>query len=87
MDALAIGTLVASNRSGLALQAPDGTVLEVEWPFRYSAQRGATGLTLLDDAGQVVAHEGQQVQMGGGSGADNAFHACPGSVSVFVPAK
>ena len=87
MDALATGTLVSSARSGLALKAADGTLLEVEWPFGYTATRDATGLTLLDSAGVVVAHEGQQVQAGGGSGADNVFHACPGSVSVVVPPK
>lgn len=85
MDALAIGTLVASNRSGLALRAADGTILEVEWPFGYSARRDAAGLALLDATGVAIAYEGQQVQMGGGSGADSAFHACPGSVSVVTP--
>ena len=82
MDALAIGMLVTSVKSGLALQAENGTVLEVEWPFGYTARREATGLALYDNAGVLVAHEGQRVQAGGGSGADNVFHACPGSVSV-----
>jgi hypothetical protein len=84
MDALATGTLVASAKSGLAIRAADGTVIEVEWPFEYTAKRDVTGLTLIDSAGGVVAHEGQVIQMGGGSGAENVFHACPGSISVVA---
>ena len=82
MDALAIGKLVPSSRSGLALQAPDGTILEVEWPCGYTARRELTGLTLLDSTGAVIAHEGQEVHAGGGGGADNVFHTCPGSITV-----
>jgi hypothetical protein len=82
MDALATGTLVPSSRSGLAIRAGDGTVVEVEWPFQYTARRDLTGLALVDSAGVVVAHEGQVVQMGGGTGADNVFHACPGSITI-----
>lgn len=83
MDALATGTLVASAKSGLAIRAGDeGEMIEVEWPFGYTARRDLTGLALVDGAGTVIAHEGQVIQMGGGSGADNVFHACPASISV-----
>ena len=82
MDALATGTLVPSNASGLGIRAADGTSFAVEWPFEYTARREALGLTLLDSVGAVVAREGQVIQMGGGFGADNIFHACPGSISV-----
>ena len=82
MDALATGTLISSNLSGLAIKADDGTVTEVEWPFEYTARREAQGLTLVDSVGQVVAREGQLIQMGGGTGADGVFHACPGSIAV-----
>jgi len=82
MDALATGTLVTSNASGLAIRASDGTLIEVEWPFEYTARRDITGVTLVDSAGAVVAREGQVIQMGGGSGADNVFHACPGSIEL-----
>ena len=88
MDALATGTLVASNLSGLAIRAGnDGEVIEVEWPFEYTARREVSGLVLVDSIGGVVAHEGQVIQMGGGSGADGVFHACPGSISVVPPAN
>lgn len=82
MDALATGTLVSSSLSGLAIRDPEGTVQEVEWPFEYTARREMTGLALIDSAGVLVAREGQVIQMGGGTGADGVFHACPGSISV-----
>ena len=82
MDALAMGTLVSSNRSGLAIRASDGTVQEVEWPFEYTARREVTGLALYDSAGQLVAREGQLIQRGGGTGAEGVFHACPGSITL-----
>ncbi len=85
MDALATGVLVSSNLSGLAIKADESAIQEVEWPFEYTARRETTGLVLLDSVGQVVAREGQLIQMGGGTGADGVFHACPGSISV-VPA-
>jgi hypothetical protein len=83
MDALATGTLVASPQSGLAIRGgEEATVTEVEWPFGYTARREVTGLVLVDSAGTAVAREGDVIQMGGGSGADGVFHACPGSISV-----
>lgn len=87
MDALATGTLVASSRSGLAIRAggADGEATEVEWPFGYTARRDVVGLALIDSVGEVVAREGEVIQMGGGFGAENVFHACPGSISVVVP--
>jgi hypothetical protein len=85
MDALATGVLVTSNLSGLAIKGGDGTVQEVEWPFEYTARRDATGVVLIDSAGAEVAREGQLIQMGGGTGANGVFHACPGSISVVPP--
>ncbi len=85
MDALATGVLVPSNLSGLAIKVDEGAIQEVEWPFEYTARRETVGLVLLDSVGQVVAREGQLIQMGGGTGADGVFHACPGSISL-VPA-
>ena len=82
MDALATGVLVTSNLSGLAIRGADGTVQEVEWPFEYTARRDTLGVVLVDSVGVDVAREGQVIQMGGGTGADGVFHACPGSISV-----
>ncbi len=85
MDALATGVLVTSNLSGLAIRIDDGDIQEVEWPFEYTARRDTGGAVLLDSVGVEVAREGQLIQMGGGTGADGVFYACPGSISV-VPA-
>lgn len=85
MDALATGTLVASNKSGLAIEGGgEEGVTEVEWPFGYTARRDTFGVVLVDSAGVEVARAGQRIQMGGGHGADNVFHACPGSISVVA---
>ena len=86
MDALATGVLVTSNKSGLAIRGgSDGDgVIEVEWPFGYTARRDGIGVVLVDSAGVDVAREGQLIQMGGGNGADSVFHACPGSISVVA---
>ena len=73
--ALTAGELVASSQSGLAIRRADG-VIEVVWPFGYSATREATGLVLRDATGKVVAHEGQRVQIGGGQGANDTWIAC-----------
>ena len=84
-DALATGILVSSNRSGLAIRGDDEDgVTEVEWPFGYTARREGLSVVLVDSIGVVVAREGQLIQMGGGHGADNVFHACPGSISVVA---
>src|SRR5215211_674057 len=83
MDALATGILVASNLSGLAIRGGDEAIVtEVEWPFGYTARRDMTGLALVDSGGSDIAHEGELIQVGGGSGADGVFHACPGSIAV-----
>lgn len=83
MDALATGVLVTSNLSGLAIRGgEDGAVTEVEWPFEYTARHDGVGVVLVDSAGQVIAREGQLIQMGGGTSADGVWHACPGSISL-----
>lgn len=84
-DALGSGQLVTNAQSGLALSTA-GQILPVLWPFGYSARRGATGLDLLDESGKVIAHEGDFVQAGGGTGNDGLFAVCAGSVKV-VPAS
>ena len=60
-DALASGRLVSSAESGLALQATDGTIVPVLWPFGYTARRGVSGIELIDNGGAVLAREGDFV--------------------------
>jgi hypothetical protein len=84
-DALGSGRLVQSQLSGLALQDTTGQVIPVLWPFGYSARIGAGGVELLDETGKVVAHEGDFVQAGGGTGNDGVFAVCAGSVRLIPP--
>ena len=78
-DALLVGELVTSAKSGLAVRNAD-QVTEVQWPFGYTATQETTGIVLRDDTGKVVAHVGQRVTMGGGGGANGLWNACAGSV-------
>ena len=72
MMALFSGRLVSDPQSGLALQASTGEVTQVLWPYGYSARREPTGGTsLLDEKGNVIAHEGDSLEVGGGMGAQN----------------
>jgi len=86
MMALFSGRLVSDPESGLALEASPGDVTQVLWPYGYSARRGPIGgITLHDAKGAQVAKEGDQVEVGGGFGADNVFEVCAGSVQVVPP--
>ena len=84
-DALATGTLVTNNQTGLGIRGADGTVQGVEWPFEYTARRDVGGLALYDSVNVLVAREGQVIQMGGGTDDDGVWHACPGSIKVIPP--
>ena len=63
-DALASGRLVANAQSGLALQASDGSIVPLLWPYGYAARRGVTGIELLDNGGAVLAREGDFITAG-----------------------
>jgi hypothetical protein len=84
--ALTAGRLVSSRESGLALRPADGGPnIAVTWPFGYSARGFVGGLELRDEAGRVLAREGDFVQVGGGMGGDDSWIGCAGSISV-IPA-
>ena len=60
--------LVASARSGLAVQriVGQGEIVEVIWPFGYSATRDTSGLISLHDAsGKEIAREGDVIILAG----------------------
>jgi hypothetical protein len=86
-DAIGSGRLVANAQTGLALSDATGTTIQILWPFGYSARREGTGVALLDETGKVVAHEGDFVQAGGGTGNEGLFAVCAGSVKVVPPPK
>lgn len=79
-QALLAGELVRSSQSGLAIRSADQTT-EVVWPFGYSAsQQQSGGVVLRDETGNVVAHEGQRVEMAGGLDANGTWKACAGTI-------
>ena len=82
MDALLSGKLTRHAQTGLGVTAGDGAQVAVEWPFGYSAHIDRGIAVLLDDKGNEVAKEGDQIQVGGGLG-NAIWHAC-GPVSVVV---
>src|SRR5699024_5667262 len=64
MSALMGGVLTPSARSGLGVRpaAGNNALVEVLWPFGYSATRSLDGkLTLLDASGKEIAHEGETI--------------------------
>jgi hypothetical protein len=82
-QALMGGVLVASSESGLAVRPTAGNreIVEVLWPFGYSAVTGLEGaITLRDASGKDIAREGETILMGGGLGADGVWAACAGTV-------
>jgi hypothetical protein len=81
MDALLGGVLVKDARSGLGVRSADGQATAVEWPFGYSAAANGLEIALVDETGTIVAHEGDEINVGGGFG--NLFwHACGGVTVV-----
>ena len=82
MDALMTGRLTQSPQAGLGITSSDGQDMPVEWPFGYTARDDGGRLALVDEAGRVVAHEGDEIMVGGGFGTD-VWHAC-GPVSIVV---
>ena len=84
-DALGSGRLVANAQTGLAFVDATGATIPILWPFGYSARREGTGIVLVDETGKVIAHEGDFVQAGGGTGNEGLFAVCAGSVKVVPP--
>jgi hypothetical protein len=75
MDALLGGTLARSAQSGLGVTSADGQATAVEWPFGWSASIELGRVALRDETGKVVAHEGDEITIGGGFG-NQLWYAC-----------
>jgi hypothetical protein len=84
MTALIDGDLVADATYGIALDdLHAGFVRKVIWPYGFVAARDGDRLALLDGAGQIVAHEGDRVQLGGGEiSSDGPWLTCGGITVV-----
>ncbi len=70
-----IGWLVRDATRGLVLGGADG-VEDVTWPLGWSAREALEGRVLIDASGEIVAHEGELLQLDGGRGADGALATC-----------
>jgi len=77
MDALLVGSLVADPRWGIAVAgAGDGRVVKVVWPSGYLGRQADGVIELLDGTGRVVGRVGDNVQLGGGFGVEDAWYTC-----------
>ncbi|MCW2766039.1 MAG: hypothetical protein JWO11_1998 [Nocardioides sp.] len=67
-DGALIGGVLQLGQDGCVhLTQPDGSQLTPVWPAEYTARRSADGsLTLYDPHDGAIAHDGDQLRMGGG---------------------
>jgi hypothetical protein len=64
-------------RTGLGFTNASGDLVDVTWPFGYSAHRKHGLAVLLDEGGRVVAREGDWIMSAGGWGdGDTTFASC-----------
>ena len=89
-DALVTGQLVLDNGC-LRLAAPDGTKVDLVWPFDYEATVQRVGptdqLKVYDPDRDIVARSSDAIQLGGGYGDAGPYAglACaPSSGQVFL---
>ena len=59
------GILVRHPQSGAGLRDNEEVVRQVIWPRDYSTRDDGGRLAVLDGAGNVIAHEGDRVEIGG----------------------
>lgn len=77
------GTLVADPRTGLGVLATGGGETSVLWPDGWTARSGRSGLTLFDSNGTVLAHQGDEIVLGGGlDTSGSVWIACPTGMEV-----
>lgn len=86
LDALDAGRLVADPRWGIAVQAGVNPPDLIFWPHGYVGRVAGDRLELLNDRGQVIAHTGDHIEMGGGMttiGGREGFSPCPVGIEVI----
>lgn len=70
MDALMEGALTLDEGCLGVVSAFDDSFTAVVWPAGFSLEFDEDGVLLLDDEGEIIAHEGDVVSMGGGNSPD-----------------
>jgi hypothetical protein len=83
--AITEGTLVRHAASGMGYRDPLGVVRAVIWPHGYSAREEGGRLAVVDESGNVVAHEGDHVTIGGGEVDEKGTWLGCGGVAVLTP--
>lgn len=80
-----VGGIVAVDpKVGVGLRGPDGVTRPVVWPFGYTASRDFEGVTITDEEGRVVAHEGDEIAAAGMTGDNGVARPC-GAVEIIEP--
>lgn len=80
MAALLSGVLVQEPQSGVGIRDDNGEVWQVIWPFGYTARVDADRFAILDATGNVLAHVGDRVGVGGGEVGAGVWLGCDGIV-------
>jgi hypothetical protein len=74
--ALSSGLLARNPRTGLGLLDTTGTEHDVIWPAGYTAWIVNGRADLRDESGDVIAHEGDRIELTGGLGPERVWVSC-----------
>ncbi len=72
------GMVVRERRSIVGLRNDQDLILQVIWPYGYSARDDGGRLSVLDSTGTVVAREGDRIAIGGGEIEPGTWLGCGG---------
>lgn len=79
------GTLVRHQQSGAGLRDPAGAVWQVIWPTDYTARDEVGRITVYDGGGNLIAHEGDRVEIGGQDVGGGTWLGCAGMRPIAEP--
>jgi hypothetical protein len=78
------GILARQPQSGAGLRDNQGAVSQVIWPTDYTARDDGGRLVVLDGGGNVIAHEGDRVEIGGQDVGGGTWLGC-GGMRLMTP--
>ena len=71
-------------KSGAGLRDNQGALKQVIWPTDYTARDDGGRLVVLDGGGNVIAHEGDRVEIGGQDVGGGTWLGC-GGMRLMTP--